>query len=63
VASGEQGRADPRPGLLRFFFERRLAPGVRCFTLSTIGTIRGSKTKYKSIYGLGLVVLFFLNAK
>ena len=65
MASGEQGSANPRLGLLSFFFDKRLAPGVRCFTLSTVGTIRESiNTKYKSLQGLGMVVLlFFKNTK
>ena len=58
MASGEQGIANPIPaGLFKFFLDSRLGPGVRCFTMAAIGTKRGSKTKYKSIYGLGLVVL------
>ena len=58
MTSGEQGIANPIPtGLLKIFLDSRLGPGVRCFTMAAIGTKRGSKTKYKSIYGLGLIVL------
>ena len=58
MASGEQGIATTTPAdLFKFFLDSRFGPGVRWMTLASIGTKRGSKTKYKSIYGLGLAVL------